>query len=355
MVTVPVRGENRNAPPRLRSPVLPPLPERRSLGLDQRDGRPARRPDPPGLLTGHQPGPLRLRELVLVPQQGRLRLRTELGILDVAPGELAVVPRGIRFAADPLDGAARGYVCENYGAPLTLPEHGLIGPNGLADPRDFRYPTAAVADDPDRPTRVVQRFGGALWEAAYDHSPLDVVGWRGTYAPYAYDLSRFTTLGTVSWDHPDPSIYTVLTSPSELPGLANVDVVVFPPRWLVGEDTFRPPYFHRNVMSEFMGLITGAYDAKAEGFVPGGASLHNSFASHGPDATTHAAASAADLVPQKVDDTLAFMFETRWPVTVAAAAYDAPHRQGGYDDVWADLPRHFETTDARGSTDGGSR
>lgn len=279
-------------------------------------------------------------ELVVLPQEGRLRLRTELGQLDVAPGELAVVPRGIRFAVDPLDGRARGYVVENYGAPLTLPEHGLIGPNGLADPRDFRYPIACPAADVDRPTCVVQRFGGARWEAEYDHSPLDVVGWRGTYSPYAFDVSRFTTLGTVSWDHPDPSIYTVLTSPSELPGLANLDVVVFPPRWLVGEGTFRPPYFHRNVMSEFMGLVRGAYDAKAEGFAPGGASLHNSFSSHGPDAATYAAASTADLVPQKVDDTLAFMFETRWPVTVTAQAYDASHRQADYDAAWAGLPRH---------------
>ncbi|NMH97924.1 homogentisate 1,2-dioxygenase [Pseudonocardia acidicola] len=281
-------------------------------------------------------------ELLIVPQQGRILLHTELGRLAVAPTEIAVVPRGIRFRVELLDDAARGYVCENYGAPFTLPERGPIGANGLANERDFRYPVAAY-EDREEPVQVVQKFGGNLWAADYDHSPLDVVAWHGSYAPYAYDLTRFMAIGTISFDHPDPSIFTVLTSPTDTPGLANADFVIFPPRWLVGEDTFRPPWFHRNIMSEFMGLVHGVYDAKAEGFVPGGASLHNTFAAHGPDAETYARASTAELVPQKVGDTLAFMFESRWTIVPTAAALAAPHRQHGYDAVWAGLRREFRT------------
>jgi homogentisate 1,2-dioxygenase len=280
-------------------------------------------------------------ELLFVPQHGGLALHTELGVLRVARGEIAVIPRGLRFRAELPDGPVRGYVCENHGAPFTLPERGPIGANGLANERDFRYPVAAFDDDPDRAVQVVQKFGGHLWAADYDHSPLDVVGWHGTYAPYAYDLHRFNTMGTVSFDHPDPSIFTVLTSPTDTPGLANADFVIFPPRWFVAEDTFRPPWFHRNVMSEFMGLVRGEYDAKAEGFVPGGASLHNTFGAHGPDAATFARASAAELAPQKADDTLAFMFESRWTIVPTPAALDAPFRQPGYDDVWTGLDRHF--------------
>ena len=279
-------------------------------------------------------------ELLLVPQAGRLALRTELGPLTVPPGWIAVLPRGIRFAVDLPDGPSRGYICENYGAPFTLPERGPIGANGLANARDFRYPTAAF-EDAERPVQVVQKFGGALWAADYDHSPLDVVGWHGNYAPYSYDLADFMAIGTISFDHPDPSIFTVLSSPSTTPGVANADFVIFPPRWLVAEDTFRPPWYHRNVMSEFMGLIRGVYDAKAEGFLPGGASLHNSWSSHGPDAATYARASTADLVPVRLDDTLAFMFETRLPVVLTTQAYAAPHRQRDYDAVWQDVERFF--------------
>jgi homogentisate 1,2-dioxygenase len=279
-------------------------------------------------------------ELLLVPQAGRLVLRTELGVLALAPGWIAVIPRGIRFAVDLPDGPSRGYICENYGTPFTLPERGPIGANGLANSRDFLYPTAAF-EDGERPVQVVQKFGGALWAADYDHSPLDVVGWHGNYAPYMYDLGRFMVIGTISFDHPDPSIFTVLSSPSATPGVANADFVIFPPRWLVAEGTFRPPWYHRNVMSEFMGLIRGVYDAKAEGFLPGGASLHNSWSSHGPDAATYARASTATLVPAKLDDTLAFMFETRLPVVLTSAAYESPHRQRGYDAVWQDVERFF--------------
>jgi homogentisate 1,2-dioxygenase len=279
-------------------------------------------------------------ELLFVPQQGAVLLRTELGSLPVVPGEIAVVPRGIRFAVELPSGPARGYLCENFGAAFTLPERGPIGANGLANERDFLTPVAAY-EDVSGTVQVVQKFGGHLWAADYDHSPLDVVGWHGNYAPYKYDTANFMTIGTISYDHPDPSIFTVLTSPSELTGLANADFVIFPPRWLVGEDTFRPPYFHRNVMSEFMGLVEGVHDAKAEGFVPGGVSLHNTFASHGPDAESFAKASTAELTPQKVDHTLAFMFESRWMIIPTRQAMDAPHRQQDYDAVWAGLTRSF--------------
>jgi homogentisate 1,2-dioxygenase len=279
-------------------------------------------------------------ELLIVPQEGRLLVHTELGRLLVAPGEFTVVPRGIRFRVELPDGAARGYVCENYGAIFTLPERGPIGANGLANERDFLAPVAAYEEGRDA-VQVVEKFGGNLWAADYDHSPLDVVGWHGDYVPYKYDLENFMVIGTISFDHPDPSIFTVLTSPTDSPGLANADFVAFAPRWLVGEDTFRPPWFHRNIMSEFMGLVRGVYDAKAEGFLPGGASLHNSFSSHGPDAETFERASSADLAPQKVEDTLAFMFETRWPIVPTRHAMDAPHRQQAYDEVWRGLQPRF--------------
>ncbi|MFI7358833.1 homogentisate 1,2-dioxygenase [Streptomyces avidinii] len=279
-------------------------------------------------------------ELLIVPERGGLLLRTELGLLAARPGDMAIVPRGVRFRVELLDDDARGYVCENYGQPFELPNLGPIGANGLAAARDFQAPVAAY-EDSDRPTEVINKFCGNLWSATYDHSPLDVVAWHGSHVPYVYDMRRFNVLGSISYDHPDPSIFTVLTSPSDTPGLAGVDFVVFAPRWLVGEDTFRPPYFHRNVMSEYMGLIEGAYDAKAEGFVPGGGSLHNMMSAHGPDHETFDRASAAELKPQKIDDGLAFMFETRWPITATAQAAGADHLQRGYDDVWQGLQRHF--------------
>ncbi len=287
-------------------------------------------------------------ELLIVPEHGALLLRTEFGLLHAAPGHVALIPRGVRFRVELLEGSARGYVCENYGQPFTLPDLGPIGANGLANARDFLAPVAAYEDYEDGagPVQVVNKFCGNLWSATYGHSPLDVVAWHGNHVPYVYDLRRFNVIGSISYDHPDPSIFTVLTSPSDTPGLAGVDFVVFAPRWLVGEDTFRPPYFHRNVMSEYMGLIEGAYDAKTAGkggFVPGGGSLHNMMSAHGPDRDTFEAASAAELAPQKVSDGLAFMFETRWPVTATAQALAADHLQSGYDTVWQGLERHFRS------------
>ncbi|MDB5491087.1 MAG: homogentisate 1,2-dioxygenase [Micavibrio sp.] len=285
-------------------------------------------------------------ELLIVPQAGALLLRTELGKLHVNPGEIAVIPRGIKFAVD-IDGASRGYVCENYGAPLQLPDLGPIGANGLANPRDFLIPVAAF-EDFDGPCDVIAKFGGKLWTTQYDHSPLDIVAWHGNYAPYKYDLANFNTINTVSFDHPDPSIFTVLTSPSHPTGTANIDFVIFPPRWMVAENTFRPPWFHRNLMSEFMGLIHGVYDAKEArgndgGFVPGGYSIHNCMSGHGPDAAVVDKAMTADLKPVKIENTLAFMFESRYILRPTKSALDAKTLQQNYFKVWADIKRRFKT------------
>ncbi|KGQ20072.1 Homogentisate 1,2-dioxygenase [Lysobacter dokdonensis DS-58] len=280
-------------------------------------------------------------ELLVVPQQGRLHIETELGVLDVEPQEIALIPRGIRFRVALPDGESRGYVCENFGALVRLPDLGPIGSNGLANPRDFLTPTAAY-EDREGDFELIAKFQGHLWRATIGHSPLDVVAWHGNYAPCKYDLRHFNTIGSISFDHPDPSIFTVLTSPSDTPGTANLDFVVFPPRWLVAQDTFRPPWFHRNIASEFMGLVTGVYDAKAEGFAPGGASLHNSMTGHGPDAATFEKASNADLSkPDVIKDTMAFMFETRAVIRPTQQAIDAAHRQRDYQACWAGLKKGF--------------
>jgi homogentisate 1,2-dioxygenase len=279
-------------------------------------------------------------ELLIVPQQGALSLRTEFGVLDIAPGEIAVVPRGVRFTVDLQADSARGYVCENYGQLLRLPDLGPIGANGLANPRDFLAPVAAY-EDREGQFELLAKFAGKLWSAAIDHSPLDVVAWHGNYTPYKYNLASFNAMNSVSFDHADPSIFTVLTSPSGIPGTANMDFVIFPPRWMVAEHTFRPPWFHRNVMSEYMGLVYGEYDAKAEGFLPGGGSLHNCMSGHGPDATTFEAASNAVLQPQKLDKTMAFMFETRLLVHPTRVAMESPQLQKDYLQCWHGLKKHF--------------
>lgn len=280
-------------------------------------------------------------ELLIVPQQGRLRVATECGVLEVEPQEIVVIPRGLRFRVELPDGASRGYVCENYGAPFQLPDLGVIGSNGLANPRDFQTPVAWY-EDVEGVFDLVAKFMGNLWVAKLDHSPLDVVAWHGNFAPYKYDLRRFNTIGSISYDHPDPSIFLVLQSPSDTPGVDTIDFVVFPPRWLVAEKTFRPPWFHRNVASEFMGLIHGVYDAKADGFKPGGASLHNCMSGHGPDAATFEKASKADTTQaHKVDATMAFMFETRHVIRPTRAALDSSGLQANYHQCWLDVKKHF--------------
>ncbi len=281
-------------------------------------------------------------ELLIVPQQGRLRIATEMGILEVEPQEVALVPRGVRFQVALPDGVARGYVCENFGAPLRLPDLGPIGSNGLANARDFLAPVAAYEDRGGR-FELTAKFLGHLWSAEMNHSPLDVVAWHGTLTPYKYDLRRFNTIGSISYDHPDPSIFLVLQSRTDTAGVDNLDFVIFPPRVLVAENTFRPPWFHRNVASEFMGLVHGAYDAKAEGFLPGGASLHNCMIGHGPDAETFDKASRADTSkPQHVRDTMAFMFETRLPIRPTQFALDSAELQAEYFQCWQGLRRNFD-------------
>jgi homogentisate 1,2-dioxygenase len=274
-------------------------------------------------------------ELLIIPQNGTLLIATEFGRLEAAPGSIGVVPRGVKFRVE-VDGESRGYVAENHGLPLRLPDLGPIGSNGLANPRDFETPVAWF-EDKDEPTEVIQKSLGSLWTTTLDHSPLDVVAWHGNLAPYRYDLSRFNVIGTISFDHPDPSIFTVLTSPSDVPGRANADFVSFPPRWMVAEETFRPPWFHRNVMSEAMGLIHGAYDAKAEGFAPGGLSLHNLMSGHGPDVDSWRKASEAELKPAKIEGTMAFMVETCWPYR--PTAYALQHAQPDYDMAWTGFPK----------------
>ncbi|HEX6257517.1 MAG TPA: homogentisate 1,2-dioxygenase [Euzebyales bacterium] len=286
-------------------------------------------------------------ELLVVPQDGRVRFVTECGVLVVAPGEIAVMPRGMVFRVELVDDMARGYVCENYGTYFELPERGPIGANGLANPRDFLYPTAAY-EDTDASGELYVKFDGRLFVVETDHSPLDVVGWHGNHLPYKYDLATFNVIGSISFDHPDPSIFTVLTAPSPDPGIANVDFVVFTDRWLVGEHTFRPPYYHKNIMSEFMGIVHGVYDAKEEGFSPGGMSLHNMYFPHGPDHGAWLKATSGDQQPQKLADTLSFMFETRYPLIPTAYAGSIPALQDDYPTVWHQMERHFTGPDARG-------
>ena len=280
-------------------------------------------------------------ELLIVPQEGALTLHTELGILATAPGEIAIIPRGIKFWVELQEKTARGYICENYGLPFRLPDLGPIGANGLANARDFLAPVASY-EDREGDFHIVSKFLGRLWIAEIDHSPLDIVAWHGNYTPYKYDLKNFNCINSVSFDHPDPSIYTVLTAPTTNPGTANVDFVIFPPRWMVAEHTFRPPWFHRNMMNEFMGLIFGQYDAKAEGFVPGGASLHNCMSGHGPDAETWERATNAELKPQYLDNTLAFMFETQWAVRPTKFALETKVLQHEYYECWQGLKKHFK-------------
>jgi homogentisate 1,2-dioxygenase len=285
-------------------------------------------------------------ELLVVPQQGRLLITTEMGVLEVKPGEIALLPRGVVFKvalpdSDAGAGPSRGYVCENYGAQFRLPELGPIGSNGLANARDFQAPVAAFETEAGG-YELVKKSSGRLWRAPMKQSPFNVVAWHGNLAPVKYDTAHFMTIGSISFDHPDPSIFTVLTSPSDTPGTANCDFVIFPPRWLVMEDTFRPPWYHRNLMSEFMGLVYGEYDAKPGGFKPGGASLHNAMVPHGPDEEAFEKASGAELKPQKLDNTLAFMFESRYRFIPTAWALQSPALDNDYADCWAGLQDKFK-------------
>lgn len=279
-------------------------------------------------------------DLLIVPQEGNLIIKTELGVMNLIPREVAVIPRGIKFQVILPDGKARGYICENYGLPFRLPELGVIGANGLANPRDFKIPTAYYENKSGH-FCVITKFQGSLWATDLKHSPLDVVAWHGNYVPYKYDLTQFNTINTVSYDHPDPSIFTVLTSPSSVPGTANVDLAIFPPRWMVAIDTFRPPYYHRNIMNEYMGLIYGIYDAKETGFIPGSSSLHNCMSAHGPDSDAFKKAVDAHLKPEYYNDTLAFMFESQLAWRLTPYALSDEIRQIDYLNCWHGLEKNF--------------
>lgn len=279
-------------------------------------------------------------EFLIVAQDGKLRFRTEFGAIEIEPGEICVIPRGVIFKVELVDGPARAYACENYGGAFTVPDRGPIGANCLANNRDFLCPVAAF-EDREAPSQLYVKWGGELFVTEIGQSPLDVVGWHGNYYPYKYDLRRFSPVGPILFDHADPSIFTVLTAPSETPGTANIDFVIFPERWMVGENTFRPPWYHRNLMSEFMGLVFGVYDAKPEGFTPGGFSLHNQMLPHGPDAPAFENASNVELKPVKLTGTMAFMFETRFPQRITRYAQQLPELQDGYIDCWKGLKKHF--------------
>lgn len=280
-------------------------------------------------------------EFLIVAQENSLRFRTEFGVIDIGPGEICIIPRGVIFRVELLNGPARAYVCENYGGAFTLPDRGPIGANCLANPRDFHTPVAAYEDVEGKHTLYV-KWGGELYRTETDYSPLDVAAWHGNYYPYKYDLRHFSPVGAILFDHPDPSIFTVMTSPSETPGTANIDFVIFPERWGVAENTFRPPWYHRNIMSEFMGLVYGVYDAKPEGFTPGGFSLHNTMLPHGPDVDAFEHNSNVELKPVKLENTLAFMFETKFRQRVTKYAATSPALQDNYIDCWAGLKKHFD-------------
>ena len=279
-------------------------------------------------------------EFLIVIQENSLRFRTEFGAISSEPGEVVVIPRGVIFRVELVNGPARAYVCENYGGAFTLPDRGPIGANCLANPRDFLAPVASY-EDLEGPHTLTVKWGGELYQTDVPHSPIDVIAWHGNYYPYKYDLRRFSPVGAISFDHPDPSIFTVMTSPSETPGTANIDFVIFPERWAVADNTFRPPWYHRNIMSEFMGLVYGVYDAKPEGFVPGGMSLHNQMLPHGPDADAFNHASNVELKPVKLTNTLAFMFETRFRQRVTKYAASLDTLQDNYIDCWNGLKKNF--------------
>ena len=282
-------------------------------------------------------------ELLVVPQVGKLRFCTELGILDVHPQEIAIIPRGLVYRVEVVDGPARGFVCENYGQKFNLPGRGPIGANCMANRRDFKAPVAYY-EDKEIQSIVTVKWAGQFHQTQINHSPLDVVAWHGNYTPYKYDLNAYCPVGATLFDHPDPSIYTVLSAPSGVEGTANVDFVLFRDRWSVAENTFRPPWYHKNVMSELMGNIHGQYDAKPEGFIPGGMSLHNMMLPHGPDKAAFEAASNAKLEPQKLENTMSFMFETRFPQHLTKFAASEAPLQDDYIDCWVDLEKKFDGT-----------
>ncbi|XP_027201517.1 homogentisate 1,2-dioxygenase [Dermatophagoides pteronyssinus] len=281
-------------------------------------------------------------DFLLVPQFGTLYIRTEFGKMAVSPNEICVIQQGMKFSVD-ITEPSRGYVLEVFDGHFILPNLGPIGANGLANPRHFLTPVAYYEDKDHIKYEVINKYCGKLFAAQMEHSPFDVVAWYGNYVPYKYDLSKFMVINTVSYDHADPSIFTVLTCPSTKPGFAIADFVIFPPRWSVATNTFRPPYYHRNCMSEFMGLIHGSYEAKEEGFRAGGASLHSMMTPHGPDNDCFMKATKDKLEPTRVaDGTMAFMFESSLQLRLTNWALNRGILDEDYYKCWSELQKHFD-------------
>jgi len=283
-------------------------------------------------------------EMLILPQHGGIRVTTEVGLLEAAPGELVLIPKGMKFRVDLLSDVARGFVCENFGHPFVLPELGLIGSNGLANACDFLTPVAHF-EDSDEPVELVHKYAGAFWSATMGHSPFNVVAWRGNWAACKFDMHRFVVLGAQMVDHPDPSIFCALTSPSHPVAGGNVDFMILPPRWLVAEHTFRPPGFHRSAVAEFLALIQGAHDTRASRFAPGASSLHNNWTAHGPDVATHDKGRVAELVPTKFEETLVIMLDSRFPYEIAPGGMDGPHRQLDCTSSWQGFQKRFPNQD----------
>ena len=286
---------------------------------------------------------------LFVPQRGNLHLDTEMGKLLVKIGEFAVIPAGVKFRVmipGNEDIQHQGWICEIYGTHLHLPELGPLGANGLANPQDFKIPVADFSNEKGE-YRIFAKFLGKFFVAESENSPLDIVAWRGNYYPFKYDFRNYNTMNSVSFDHPDPSIFTVLSAMSSTPGVAILDLVVFKQRFMVAENTFRPPYYHRNIMTEFMGNIYGEYDAKPSGgFEPGCSSLHSPMTPHGPESSVFEKASTAELEPVKYKDTMSFMFESCFVLRIANSAIGStgvPVEDEKYHDCWKGFQNHFNS------------
>ncbi|KAK0434287.1 homogentisate 1,2-dioxygenase [Armillaria borealis] len=259
-------------------------------------------------------------DMLVVPQQGRLDVQTEFGRMMVRPGELMVIQKGMKFKVSLPDGPSRGYVQEIFGSHFELPDLGPIGGHGMANPRDFEVPLASFEIDE---TSWEGKIGGQLFSAAQDHIPFDVVAWQGNYVPYKYAMEKFIFVGSVSKDHLDPSVFTVLTAKSKATGIPLVEILTVSERWNVASDTFRPPYYHRNNATEILCFISGERGGR---YVPGGIVLQTVFCPHGPPPEVHKAAIVAELKPERISKgSMAIAIET--PMILSMTDY-AMNRAG---------------------------
>lgn len=269
-------------------------------------------------------------DLLILPERGAFTLLTELGALAVAPGSLAIVPRGLAFSILLHDEPIRGYVAEPFGGGFRLPERGPVGANGLADARHFHAPAAWHEDRLAPGFTLVAKLGGALHAAPLDHTPFDVAGWFGNHVPYVYDLADFSPVGNTLLDHGDPSIYCVLSAP-------NLDLIVFPPRWDATAHTFRPPYFHRNTIAEINGILRD--DEHHAPFVPGCVFITPPLTPHGVGGRTVERERARDDdAPYRVHDSLWFQLES--PLAPVLAAWAHPVED--WSATWPSARSYFE-------------